>query len=203
MIMMIELYETYKSLNLDGSYIGLEQGEETEDYFCAPMGARVIGWDNGIHYCFIDGFDEMVFCVNPETCCDYYVYPLANSFEDFLRLLLSMKNTNTMQQVIWWDQSDYDAFMRDPNTVEWAENEETIAILNQIQTKLGIQPMEHPFEYIKEVQKDFPYDNIPFSNEYYDTLGLERPDGTEPEAEYGMSMPADIEGSYAADEAEW
>ena len=93
--------------------------------------------------------------------------------------------------------------MQNPNTVEWAENRETVFIMNQIQTKLGVQPMEHPFEYIKEVQKDFPYDEIKFTNEYYDTLGLERPDGTEPEEEYGESMPADIEGSYAADGAEW
>lgn len=33
----------------------------------------------------------------------------------------------------------------------------------------------------KDVQKGFPYDKIQVSNEYYDTLGLDRPDGTEPE----------------------
>ncbi len=178
---MIELYEKYKSLNIDGSYIGLEQGDETGDYFCTPVGAKVIGWDNGIHYCFIDGFGEVVFCVNPETCCDYLVYPIAKNFYDFLSLILSTKNVNTMQQIIWWDKPEYEQFMRDPNTVEWAEQSKTVSILNKIKTELGVQPMEHPFEYIKEVQKDFPYEKIEFTNEYYDTLGLERPDGTEPE----------------------
>ncbi len=178
---MIELYEKYKGLNIDGSYIGLEKGDETGDYFCTPIGAKVIGWDNGIHYCFIDGFGEVVFCVNPETCCDYYVYPLAENFYDFLSLILSTKNVNTMQQIVWWDKPEYEQFMHDPNTIEWSEHSKTVPILNKIQTKLGVQPMEHPFEYIKEVQKNFPYEKIEFTNEYYDTLGLERPDGTEPE----------------------
>lgn len=201
---MIELYEKYKSLKIDGSYIGLERGEEIGDYFCTPIGAKVIGWDNGMHYCFIDGFDEMVFCVNPDTCCDYYVYPLAKNFYDFLSLIVTTKNVNTMQQIIWWNKADYDNFMRDPNTIEWAENLETVAIITQIQTKLGVQPMENPFEYIKKVQKGFPYDEIQFTNEYYDTLGLERLDGTEPEGEgcNCESRPAEIIGIYHSDESE-
>ena len=201
---MIELYEKYKSLKIDGSYIGLERGEEIGDYFCTPIGAKVIGWDNGMHYCFIDGFDEMVFCVNPDTCCDYYVYPLAKNFYDFLSLIATTKNVNIMQQIIWWNKADYDNFMRNPNTIEWAENLETVAIINQIQTKLGVQPMENPFEYIKKVQKGFPYDEIRFTNEYYDTLGLERLDGTEPEGE-GCNCefrPAEIIGIYHSDESE-
>lgn len=87
-------------MDIDGSYIGLEKGDETVDYFCSPVGAKVIGWDNEIHYCFIDEFEEMVFCINPDTCCDYYVYPLAGNFTDFLRLILATKNANVMQQLI-------------------------------------------------------------------------------------------------------
>ena len=40
-------------------------------------------------------------------------------------------------------------------------------------------PIEKPCEYSNELQRGFPYEHICFSNEYYDTLGLERPDGTE------------------------
>ena len=178
---MNELYEKYKKLNIDGSYIGFEKGVETGDYFCTPVGAKVIGWDNGIHYCFIEGFGEMVFCVNPETCCDELVYPIAKNFYDFLSLILATRNANTMQQIIWWDKLQYEQFMCDPNTVQWAEHPETVSIMNKLKTKLGVQPMEHPFEYIKALQKEFPYEKIEFTNEYYDTLGLERPDGTEPE----------------------
>ena len=125
----------------------------------------------------------MVFCVNPETCCDYYVYPLARTYDDFLSLILSTKNANTIQQIILWDRSEYERFLHDPNTVKWAEHPETVSVLEQIKTKLGVRPMEDPFEYVKEVQKEFPYDKIQFTNDYYDTLGLDRPDGTEPDME--------------------
>lgn len=68
---MKDIYIAFCELNLDTSGVGLSR-EEGERYFCTPIGAEVFGWDNGIHYCFIDGFEETVFCVNPETCGDYY-----------------------------------------------------------------------------------------------------------------------------------
>ena len=49
---------------------------------------------------------------------------------------------------------------------------------------LSITPMENPYEYVKEVQALHDDSKIKFSNEYYDTLGLERPDGSECEAQY-------------------
>ena len=187
---MNELYERYKKLNIDGSHIGLEKGDEI-DYFCTPVGSKVIGWDNGIHYCFIDGFDEMVFCVNPDTCCDFYVYPLARNFTDFLSLILATKNTNVMQQIIIWDKQEYDDFISAPDNVEYENSEEVVAALNAIRT-LGITETENPFAYIKDIQKDFTYDKIQFTNEYYDTLGLNRPDGTEPEDQGYEFNPVEI-----------
>ena len=74
------------------------------------------------------------FCVNPETCCDCFVYPIARNFCDFLGLILATGGTNTLQQIIWWD---------------------------------------------KKMQSKFPYEQISFTNEYYDTLGIERPAGGE------------------------
>ena len=193
---MNALYERYKKLNMDGSYIGLEKGDENGDYFCTPVEAKVIGWDNGIHYCFIDGFGEMVFCVNPDTCCDYYVYPLARNFTDFLSLLLATKNTNVMQQIILWDKQEYDDFINTPDNVEYENSVEVVAALNALRA-LDIAEMENPFAYIKDIQRDFPYDKIQFTDEYYDTLGLDRPDGTEPEAGSGCECrPAEIMGLY-------
>ena len=188
---MNEIYEKYKKLNIDGSYIGFEKGDEIGDYFCTPVGAKVIGWDNGIHYCFIDGFGEMVFCVNPDTCCDYYVYPVARNFTDFLRLILATKNANVMQQVILWDKQAYDDFVNASDNIEYENSEEVVAVLNALRT-LDITEMDHPFTYIKDLQKDFPYDKIQFTDEYYDTLGLDRPDGTESEDQEVDFEPVEI-----------
>lgn len=177
---MNTLYKKYKSLKIDGSQIGLEQ-DGGVPYFCTPIGAEIIGWDNGIHYCFIKSFGDLVFCVNPETCCDYYVYPIARNFRDFLGLILAAGNTNTLQQIIWWDKKMYDDFVHSPEEQENKSRPEVIAVLNTIRREIDAASIDSPFEYIKDLQSSFPYEQISFTNEYYDTLGIDRPDGTEPE----------------------
>ena len=177
---MNPLYEKYKNLKIDGSWIGLEAGAQTP-YFCTPIGAEIIGWDNGIHYCFIKGFGDMVFCVTPETCCDYNVYPIARNFCDFLGLILATGNTNTLQQIIWWDKKRFEDFVNSPEEQEYRVRPEVQSVLSTIRKGIDIAPIDTPFEYIKDLQSNFPYEQIPFTNEYYDTLGIERPDGTEPE----------------------
>jgi len=174
------LYEKYKNLKIDGSWIGLEAGAQTP-YFCTPIGAEIIGWNNGIHYCFIKGFGDMVFCVNPETCCDYNVYPIARNFCDFLGLILATGNTNTLQQIIWWDKKRFEDFVNSPEEQEYRVRPEVQGVLSTIRKGIDITPIDTPFEYVKDLQSNFPYEQIPFTNEYYDTLGIERPDGTEPE----------------------
>ena len=177
---MNPLYEKYKNLKIDGSWIGLEAGTQTP-CFCTPIGAEIIGWDNGIHYCFIKGFGDMVFCVNPETCCDYNVYPIARNFCDFLGLILATGNTNTLQQIIWWDKKRFEDFVNSPEEQEYRVRPEVQGVLSTIRKGIDITPIDTPFEYVKDLQSNFPYEQIPFTNEYYDTLGIERPDGTEPE----------------------
>ncbi|MEQ2456567.1 hypothetical protein [Flavonifractor hominis] len=178
---METLYEKYKKLNLDGSWIGLTQADG-DPYFCTPVGAEIIGWDNAIHYCFIEAWGDMVFCVNPETCCDFYVYPIAKTFRDFLRLILAVGTTNTLQQIIGWDQTLFEAFVAAPEEREYRSRPEVVQVLHTIRKTLQLTPMEAPFPYVKELQSQFPYAQICFSNDYYDTLGLERPDGTVPDA---------------------
>ena len=172
---MNALYEKYQELNIDGSWIGLAV-EENSPYFCTPVGAEIIGWDNGIHYCFIREFGDIVFCVNPESCCDYFVYPVAKDFNDFLRLILAVGNTNTIQQIIWWDYETFEKFINDPAEKKYLEKTEVVGILKFICERLDVSSMEDPFGYVKRLQQDFPYEKICFSDEYYDTLGLERLD---------------------------
>lgn len=168
------LYEQFQQLTIDPAWIGLAH-EDNDPYFCTPIGAKVIGWDNGLHYCFIEGFGEMVFAVNPESSCDVYVYPLAQNFADFLRLLLATKNTNTMQQIILWDEPQYLAFIQSPAEVQYASQKEVTDVLMAIQSLPDITPMEQPFAYIKNLQQDFAYDQIPFRDEFYEITGREKP----------------------------
>ncbi len=186
------LYQKYKNLKVDKSYINLEEGCETADWFCTPIKAKVIGWENSIHYCFIDGFNDMVFAVNPEGSInekgqELYTYPLAESFEYFMRLILATKCANHIEQIIHFSKSEFEKFCEDDGSdLEFQKKQE--AVLDVIAKELKLTPMIDAYEYVKQLQKNFDTASIKYSDEYYDTLGLERPNKTkrkEPLSEFG------------------
>lgn len=171
------VYEKFWNLDIDFSLIGLEKGDEEGGYFCTPIGAKVIGWEcEGIHYCVIENFGEMVFAVNPETAEEHYVRPLAKDFEEFLSLVLACKGTTAAEQITGWNKKQFEDFLEN----DGAEYPDFIlkrqAVLDKIQSELGISPMEKPFEYVKTLQAEFDYSKIRFSAEYYDVLGLDLPE---------------------------
>lgn len=172
------MYEQYRQLNVDGKWIGLEMGDVQAEYFCTPVDASVIGWENSIHYCFIRGYGEMVFAVNPESCADVYVYPLAKNFRDFLRLILSCGSTTAIEQIIIWSKEQFEHFVSGEENPIFPEQRRVLEIIQQA---LKLQPMDEPYEYVKALQAQFMDEQheIRYSDAYYDTLGIERPDGTQ------------------------
>lgn len=164
-------YAEYKKLNIDGSLISLESTEGIYPYWCYPINAIPIGLEGCILYCFIEGFDEMVFASNPDTCTDSNVYPLANSFYDFMRLILACGSANPIEQVIWMSKDQFDKHLKAEWSICTVEQKE---VLNKITTKFKLLPMECPYEYVKELQKGFDGGKIQYSDEYYDVLGIER-----------------------------
>lgn len=172
------MYKKYCQLGIDGRWFGLEKSDMCVEYFCTPMDATVIGWENSIHYCFIRGYRDMVFAVNPESCVESYVYPLAMNFKEFLRLILACGSTTAVEQIIGWSKEQFEEFLHSEDNTMLPEQKE---VLDRIQTELKLTPKENPYEYVKAVQEQYSDIKIKFSNEYYDTLGLERPDGTERE----------------------
>lgn len=172
------MYETYCQLEIDGRWIGLENSDTDVTYFCTPVNAQIIGWENCIHYCFLPGYHDMVFSVNPETCVDQFVYPLAMNFTDFLRLILSCGSTTAVEQIIGWSKEQFECFVA---SVDNAVHPEQQKVLDILKTALKLEPIEQPYEYVTSVQEQFNSYNrgIEYSTEYYDTLGLERPDGIE------------------------
>ena len=119
----------------------------------------------------------MVFAVNPDTVCDYYVYPLANNFSDFLSLVLATKGTNTLQQIIQWDKQQYMDFSSSPDEVEYASSKKVIEALEAIRS-IGVLPMGLMYKKcgnsVKKIQNSFQYSKIVFSDEFYDITGQEK-----------------------------
>lgn len=158
-------YADVSRRKLDLSLLGLEKGSKTSSYFCTPRGARVYGWEgtDGVHYCSVKGIEQMVFSVNPMAEQGHYVYPVAENFEDFLRLLMACGHTAAIEQIRFWDQRQFDCFLKEnPITPEQRQ------VIDQLSGKLGLVPMPQPFEYVRKLQTEFDYSRIPFKKDYWE-----------------------------------
>lgn len=167
---MATLYEKFQKLNIDGSKVGLARGDGESHYFCTPKGAKVIGWAgaDGIHYCLVRGFGNMVFTVNPMSTPGNYVHPVAKDFKDFLRLLLACGDTAVLDQASYMDQTQFDALLQDnPLTAE------QLAFLDVIRDELRLDPMDEPYGYIKALQANFDFSRIKYSEDYYEWVPAE------------------------------
>ena len=163
--------EKYHDSNLDLSSLGLSKGSAEGGYFCTPLGAQVIGWAgvDGIHYCTIEGQGDTIFAVSPMNFCDY-IHPIAESFDVLLRMLLTCHSMDAMEQCYAWAKDQFDAFLIDyPATAEIQEKQ------NQIREIFQLEPMEDVFGYIKQFQDSYDMSSIRYSEEYYETLGIELP----------------------------
>ena len=185
------LLRQFQALGLDCSPVGLCPGPAQGGYFCTPRGMTVLGWEGcgGIHFGRIRGSGDMVFAVNPMPAGEQYVRPLAHSFRDFLRLLLACGSTTALEQMGDWTREQYDAWLHAPENAVTAEGR---AVLSRIAAAFRLTPMEDPFGSVKEIQASFDGGRLRYTDEYYDTLGLERPSRGNPGPPARRECPADI-----------
>ena len=169
---MDNLYERYNGLAIDGALIALSRQDNVTPYFCYPLNAQPIGYEGCIMYCFIEGYGEMVFAANPESCAAQYVYPLADSFADFLRLILACGSVNPIEQIVWMNRTQFEEHLKEEAGIQTPRQKETLALLAQ---KLALQPLPDPFGYVKALQAGFDDSLIHYSSDYYDTLGITPP----------------------------
>lgn len=179
-------YKKFRKLNIDFSAIEFEQAGD-DKYFCTPKGARIIGRAgvDGIHYCFVRGQGEMVFAVNPTNVPGRNVFPIANTFEELLSLLLACGSMAAIEQAHWWDEEQFEEFV--------AENQPTAeqsAVFEVLRDKLGITPMEKPFAYLMDLQNSYNYGELSFPKEYYALFDAASCD--EPPVEWKVTMEGDF-----------
>ncbi len=162
---MDQRFQKFLRGDIDLTPIGIERREDNTPYFCTPKGASIIGWAgvDGIHFCFIRGFGNMIFAVSPMNGAPDYVHPIARNFEDFLRLLLACSDAAVIEQAWMWDEAQFETFLRDNPPLP--EQKET---LSEIADKMNLKPMEQPWEYIKALQASFDYSRIKYTEDYYD-----------------------------------
>ncbi|MGN1026333.1 MAG: hypothetical protein ACI4P4_08000 [Faecousia sp.] len=162
---MAKSYSQFLKKHIDLTSVGVEKSTDPVTYFCTPNGASIIGCAgvDGIHYCFIRGFGEMVFAVSPMNTAPDFVHPLAENFTDFLRLLLACGDAAVLEQAWMWDKTQFETFLKENPATEQQKK-----TLSEIAEKMSLTAMEQPWEYIKSLQSSFDYSKITYTEEYYD-----------------------------------
>lgn len=184
----MKTYRKFIETDIDCSEIGLIRRENSEGYFCTPKGAVIIGRAgvDGIHYCFVPGYGDTVFAVSPMNGVGEHIHPLAQNFRDFLRLLLACRDLAAMEQAWQWSREAFDSFVRDISLTDEQQRIHTL-----LAAEFDLTPMENPYDYMKSLQDRFDYSGIPFTDEYYDTVGEAAPPSREWQVRFGSSLFGD------------
>lgn len=156
--------KSFIKTKIDLSLLGFDMNGDFELYYCTPKKAQIIASSgvDGIHYCTIPQFGEIIFAVSPMNFGDC-VHPIARSFEDLLRLLLHCGDIAALEQCYAWDEEQYKAFLIDNPITEKQQ-----AVLDEIKNKYGFEPIYDSFSYVKELQTEFDLSQIPYTKDYYD-----------------------------------
>ncbi len=172
-------YQNFIKKSISLELLGVGCRENGYPYFCTPKGAQIFGWAgvDGIHFCRIRGFGEMVFAISPMNCPGEYVHPVAENFEDFLRLLLACGDSAALEQAWQWDEAAFLQFLE-----ENQPGKEQREIMELLKKSCKLEAMEQPWQYIKQLQDKFDYSKIKFTEDYYDPDM--NPDAPEPKAEW-------------------
>lgn len=160
----MKTFDKFKKLDIDCSSLGLEQSENFVEYYCTPKNAKIFAASgiDGIHYCTIPQFGEIIFAVSPMNFGDC-VHPIARNFDDLLRLLLHCGDIAALEQCYAWDEEQYKAFL-----IDCPVTEEQQAVLDKIKNKCGLEPIENSFAYVKKLQAEFDLSQISYTEDYYD-----------------------------------
>ena len=161
----MNLYEQYIKNKFDLSAFGIERGESRSTYFCTPKGAKIIGWTgvDGIHYCTIKSFGETIFAVEPMGYAGRHAFPVAENFEEFLRLLMACGHEAYIEQAHAWSREQYDEFAKE-NPITTKANEQIL----YLQKEYGLAPLDEPYQYLKTIYDNFDFSTVPYKKDYYE-----------------------------------
>ena len=156
--------KSFKKTKIDLSHLGFDMNGDFELYYCTPKKAQIIASSgvDGIHYCTIPQFGEIIFAVSPMNFGDC-VHPIARSFEDLLRLLLHCGDVAALEQCYAWDEEQYKAFL-----IDYPATEKQQSVLDELKNNCGLEPIVDSFSYVKKLQAEFDLSQIPYTEDYYD-----------------------------------
>lgn len=180
---------------LDLSPIGLEPADNSIRYYCTPVDADIFACAgvDGIHYCTIPAYGDMVFCVDPSGCHEPEVFPIAESMEYLVRDLLACGETSILVDAdSVCDEKEFQT------NVETALMEEDVqATLALLKEATGLEPVLNLYEPLLLLREGLDYSHIQFSEEYMELHQESAPADEKLEAEASPDtddIPIHIEG---------
>lgn len=166
-------YEKFLQCKLNLAPFQLENYDWEAGWY-SPLGSRIIGWENDAPFAFIEGYGEMVFSSVSIPYGDHpHTHPVANSFTDFLRLLLATRSAVVIENIYAMTHETFDECMQKTDT---AHGVDVQRLSRQLQEIFDITPIQDPYRYVRELQQDFDYSKFRYPAEYYDYLGIDVPE---------------------------
>ena len=159
----------FQALDIDFSAIGLEWGGQFCDYFCTPIDAEPVGaiGCDGVHFILLPG-DERVFCVDPWGREGEYVLPVGRDFREFLSFVLYCQGASSLSLFYHMTEDQFRYSLKEISDGRRSGEDPEF-------WEFTLAPAD-PFEKVKALQASFDPSVLKFSDEYYDVLGLERPE---------------------------
>lgn len=170
------LYEQYRKNRFSLSPFGIEKRSDNTPCFCTPRGAVLLGWTgtDGIHYCTVKTLGDVVFAVDPYADPKKHVFPVAEDFSTFLRLLIACGDEAFLEQAHALTREQYQ-HLRADNPLCDAQ----IRAAQSLAEACALTPMEDPYTYLKEIYDSFDFDTVPYTKEYYEIVPIEEPPCTQ------------------------
>lgn len=155
-------FEKFRMSSLDTAAVGLLEGAKTSGNVFTPQNAAVIGWaDENAHFCFVEGFGETVFSVDPLAAPGENILPVAGSFSHFLGLILACKDTDPIRMAGGWTRSKFE------ETVEGRQlSMKQRSVLRALENTYHPPKIRDPYDYIRSIQADFDYKSLPLHPDY-------------------------------------
>ena len=76
-----------------------------------------------------------------------------------------------MEQICYISEEQFLELLKLEEEYSWPERDDA---LNTLCEEFLIKPHSNAYQYVRDIQEDFDYSVIPFSEEYYNTLDIER-----------------------------
>jgi len=161
----------FSNIETDLAPIGLIRDQNFSIYFCTPENAVVfanIGCD-GIHFCVIPEENDLtldhspVYVVSP-MMPDHYVEAVADTFDDFISLVVSVKDAGALECI---SHVEPEVFMNHISDIPQGSSEVESAVA-ALSRAFPVRIIDDIYGYVRQTQAKTDLAKIRFSEEYYD-----------------------------------